>query len=238
MTPGNLNDKPQDSQQTTDSIIEESVVNPHVIIENKGRRNNSVIITIIICATVIVLCVLGFILYYAVLDKESSVSQSESVEMPDDRSDRDRYRDDDNRKSRSVQDEEREEASENNAIDPFKLMEQSNSHKPDKSAAEPKKVPNRQQAAAILANVGLSEDYSYIICEVPLEGSDLQHLTKAQLRILRNTIYARHGRKFKSADLHNYFSNFPWYTPLYDEISPNALSSVEKHNIQLIQKYE
>lgn len=89
-----------------------------------------------------------------------------------------------------------------------------------------------------LRNVGFTDDYSDIVCYTWLTDSDVAGLSSSQLRILRNTIYARHGRKFKSADLRNYFSGFSWYTPLYDEISPNSLSDTERHNITLIQKYE
>lgn len=89
-----------------------------------------------------------------------------------------------------------------------------------------------------LASVDLKDDFSDIVCYQRLQDSDISGLSKQQLRILRNTIYARHGRKFKSDDLRNYFSSFDWYRPLYDEISPDALSEIEKHNIVLIRKYE
>lgn len=89
-----------------------------------------------------------------------------------------------------------------------------------------------------LSNVGFTDDYSDIVCYRKLTHSDLSGLSKSQLRILRNTIYARHGRKFKSADLRNYFNRFSWYNGLYDEISTSSLSDIEKHNITLIQQYE
>lgn len=81
-------------------------------------------------------------------------------------------------------------------------------------------------------------DFSDIVCRVRLQESDIAGLSKPQLRILRNTIYARHGRKFKSEDLRNFFSSFSWYRPLYDEISPDVLSDIEKNNIQIIKMYE
>lgn len=89
-----------------------------------------------------------------------------------------------------------------------------------------------------LRNVSFAYDYSDIVCYTRLSDSDLAGLSKAELRILRNTIYARHGRRFNSADLHNYFSGFSWYYPSRNEISPSELSATEKHNISLIQKYE
>lgn len=48
-------------------------------------------------------------------------------------------------------------------------------------------------------------------------GSDdecLKDLTDAQLRIMRNFLYARHGLPFKSKELTAYFSQFIWYDPI------------------------
>lgn len=93
-------------------------------------------------------------------------------------------------------------------------------------------------AKAALTNVGFTRDYSDIMCYTRLDPEDLEGLSKGELRILRNTIYARHGRRFKSADLDTYFRHFSWYVPTCDEVSPNALSPIERHNISLIQQYE
>jgi hypothetical protein len=41
----------------------------------------------------------------------------------------------------------------------------------------------------------------------------LSQLDKAQLRIKRNTVFARHERSFKSADLNQYFRATSWYKP-------------------------
>lgn len=94
------------------------------------------------------------------------------------------------------------------------------------------------QSTARLQNIGMTDDYSDIVCYVKLSESDLQGLSKSELRILRNTIYARHGRKFKSKDLDRYFNSFAWYNGIYDEIPSNWLSDIEKHNITLIQRFE
>lgn len=110
-----------------------------------------------------------------------------------------------------------------------------------KSRAEvtaPKASRAASNYTSTLRNVAMTDDYSWIICEIPLQDSDLYGLSKAQLRILRNTIYARHGRKFKSPDLQRYFSQFSWYYPTVNEVYEHQLSSTEKHNIRLIQAYE
>lgn len=70
-----------------------------------------------------------------------------------------------------------------------------------------------------------------------LTDEDLKGLDKAQLRLMRNAVYARHGRTFKSEDLQSLWECYNWY-----EKNPNylddLLTEVDKYNIELIQKYE
>jgi len=70
-----------------------------------------------------------------------------------------------------------------------------------------------------------------------LTENDLRGLSKEQLRILRNTIFARHGRKFVSKDLQEYFGAKEWYRPRYDEVT-HLMNSYEIKNVEIIQKYE
>ena len=56
------------------------------------------------------------------------------------------------------------------------------------------------------------------------------------LRIMRNAILARHGYRFQSKDLQEYFSQEPWYKPAASN-KDIKLSFVEQLNIDLI-KYE
>jgi hypothetical protein len=61
-----------------------------------------------------------------------------------------------------------------------------------------------------------------------LDGMYLEDLLK-----LKNEIYARHGRVFKTKWLQNYFSSLSWYKP-NPEYSEKLLSNVERKNLQLI----
>ncbi|MCL2651690.1 MAG: YARHG domain-containing protein [Candidatus Azobacteroides sp.] len=70
-----------------------------------------------------------------------------------------------------------------------------------------------------------------------LTENDLQGLSKQDLRILRNEIYARHGYIFKSQDLRDYFSAKDWYHPQYSDVS-NLLNTTEKKNVTFIQRHE
>ena len=70
-----------------------------------------------------------------------------------------------------------------------------------------------------------------------LTEEDLKELDKSQLRIMRNAVYARHGRTFKSVDLQSLWECYTWYkkNPNY---SDSLLTDIDKYNIELIQKYE
>ena len=54
---------------------------------------------------------------------------------------------------------------------------------------------------------------------------------------MRNAVYARHGRTFKSVDLQSLWECYTWYkkNPNY---SDSLLTDIDKYNIELIQKYE
>lgn len=71
----------------------------------------------------------------------------------------------------------------------------------------------------------------------PLPTDIISKLEKQSLRLLRNEIYARKGRKFESKDLAGFFSRQPWYTPS-DDYSDQLLSKIDKDNINAIFEIE
>jgi hypothetical protein len=60
---------------------------------------------------------------------------------------------------------------------------------------------------------------------------------KAELRILRNAIYAKHGYIFNSIDLQEYFSRFNWYSAKKVNVD-TELSENEKKFIEFIRRVE
>lgn len=61
----------------------------------------------------------------------------------------------------------------------------------------------------------------------------LRGLGLYELRLLRNEVYARRGRRFRTQWLQDYFSGQPWYRPRED-LSEPSLSKVETQNIATI----
>ena len=74
-----------------------------------------------------------------------------------------------------------------------------------------------------------------------LKKSDLRDLTKQELRLARNEIYARHGRLFDSEDLQDYFDEKDWYDGYIDPedfVDSEELNRIERYNAKFILKYE
>jgi hypothetical protein len=65
----------------------------------------------------------------------------------------------------------------------------------------------------------------------------LSNLSRRDLRILRNTIYARHGRQFKSRLLQAYFDNMSWYQP-DPAFTEKRLTKVDVTNVRMIKSVE
>jgi hypothetical protein len=70
-----------------------------------------------------------------------------------------------------------------------------------------------------------------------LEVDQIINLTKDELRLLRNTIYAKYGYIFVSEYLRNHFSQFSWYTGTKNNVE-NELAEIDWINIRLIQRAE
>jgi len=65
----------------------------------------------------------------------------------------------------------------------------------------------------------------------------LHDLSLHELRLLRNEVYARHGRVFKTLWLQQYFGSQPWYDPK-DDFKDEDLSGPDKTNVETIVAYE
>lgn len=65
----------------------------------------------------------------------------------------------------------------------------------------------------------------------------LHGLSLNELRLLRNEIYARHGRQFQAPWLSQYFFSQPWYQP-DDNFKDEELSGKDKLNVETIVAYE
>lgn len=70
-----------------------------------------------------------------------------------------------------------------------------------------------------------------------LTARQVEKLSKADVFILRNSIYARHGYSFKNRQLRAYFDDQGWYMPVHVDIKKD-LTRLELDNIKLLMRYE
>lgn len=68
-------------------------------------------------------------------------------------------------------------------------------------------------------------------------ANDIAGLPRAELRRLRNTVYARHGRIFERMELQQYFDGRPWYKKRAD-YTDDDLTPIDRDNINLIRTAE
>lgn len=85
--------------------------------------------------------------------------------------------------------------------------------------------------------------YGYILEDSArryLSEDELIYMSKDELRLARNEIFARHGRMFDSLDLQGYFNSMEWYygTVPANEFDESVLNEYEKANLVLIKDVE
>jgi hypothetical protein len=70
-----------------------------------------------------------------------------------------------------------------------------------------------------------------------LRESDISGLSARELGLLRNFIYARHGRPFAAPMYRGYFSQFGWYRadPSYTD---SLLNRIERENVEIVRRQE
>jgi len=90
----------------------------------------------------------------------------------------------------------------------------------------------RQQRRVALSPGDMELFENKLISDQMLHGLSLH-----ELRLLRNEIYARHGRIFKTVWIQQYFGGQPWYDPKED-FKDEDISGSDKTNIETIVKYE
>ncbi|WP_289056101.1 YARHG domain-containing protein [Carboxylicivirga marina] len=82
----------------------------------------------------------------------------------------------------------------------------------------------------------LDGDYKVASCRL-LKEADIINLSKKELRLMRNEIFARYGYTFKSLDLQKHFLSKDWYHGNSNDVD-RYLTDVEMMNIKFIKEFE
>jgi len=93
----------------------------------------------------------------------------------------------------------------------------------------------------ISLSFGLTRDIVYtgnlLLLDTLIRRQQLMDFNPAELRLLRNMIYARHNYRFRSDDLQAHFSRFEWFNGTEDNIE-NILTYIDHRNISTILTLE
>ena len=68
--------------------------------------------------------------------------------------------------------------------------------------------------------------------------NDVRYKDRGQVRVMLNSIYARHGRYFRDPNLSSYFYSQRWYNPYRSEVPMSSFNSTERYNINFLSKYD
>jgi hypothetical protein len=105
------------------------------------------------------------------------------------------------------------------------------------SAIEQKNLQILSDAQKKQRNVALLPGDMELFEDRAVTDQMLRGLSLHELRLLRNEIYARHGRMFKAEWLQQYFFSQPWYSP-DENFKDEQLSGNDKQNVETIVKFE
>ncbi|MDF5725424.1 MAG: YARHG domain-containing protein [Rhizonema sp. PD37] len=102
-------------------------------------------------------------------------------------------------------------------------------------------TPTKVSQSVKLPITATGEEYSWL-AKRAVTARDLEDKDSLQLDIMRNSIFARHGRRFNTVELQKYFDSKLWYNP--SQYSPsefdklNLLSKLEQQNAAYIDAYQ
>ncbi|MDF5729851.1 MAG: YARHG domain-containing protein [Rhizonema sp. PD38] len=102
-------------------------------------------------------------------------------------------------------------------------------------------TPTQVSQSVQLPITTTGDDYPWL-AKRAVTAADLEDKDSLQLDIMRNSIFARHGRRFNIEELQKYFDSKLWYHPLphspteFDKL--NLLSKLEQQNAAYIDAYQ
>jgi len=105
------------------------------------------------------------------------------------------------------------------------------------SALEQKNLLTLAEAQKRSRKIALAPGDMELFEDKPISAQMLHGLSLNELRLLRNEVYARHGRQFQAPWLSQYFFSQPWYT-VDENFKDEELSGFDKQNVETIVAYE
>lgn len=120
------------------------------------------------------------------------------------------------------------------------VSDNSDANSNEVSRSEVREEDKRKEESSSIHQESDNSGYDNVLSARRLSDDDLADKTKKELEIMRNSIYARYGYKFKREDLLNHFSQYSWYNPTTSDMEAiyNMMNDNEKFNVDFIKKHE
>lgn len=127
------------------------------------------------------------------------------------------------------------------------ILDEEEEEKEEPAEKEIKEEPEEEEIVEEEPEVQSLLEQDYILPNsnaAYLTQADLAGMTIQEINYAKNEIYARHGRRFKSQELTNYFTSKSWYQGTYDpddfdaHYSASVLNDYEKKNAELLRQVE
>ncbi|MFC4805256.1 YARHG domain-containing protein [Filifactor villosus] len=203
----------------------------------KSKKSGILVNLLFVLLSLLIIALIAGMGYFVFKNFPSPFSSNKTVEHEETEWKTEKSKDDDEKK-------EEEDTSSNSKEEGSMSQEQeetSGAEQPSKTEVQPGQsiengIQPSQPPNSAMAGFMISDSAVRYLAK-----EDLYGLSKEQLRIARNEIYARHGRKFKDEALQDYFNSQEWYMPLIeaDEFDKMVkLSDVERKNLDLIKSVE
>lgn len=109
-------------------------------------------------------------------------------------------------------------------------------HEPDAEALNSNNAQRRPDMTGEFSPAAARVE-AKVLRGISVTQNDITGLSRAELRRLRNTVYARHGRIFERMELQQYFDGRPWYKKR-DDYTDADLTPIDRDNINLIRGAE
>lgn len=111
---------------------------------------------------------------------------------------------------------------------------------------EPKKEPSKAAESTLpvikVTKTGTQNPYNNVrlidASSRLLTKNEVAQMTKQELSLARNAIYARHGYQYKNAELSEFFGRQPWFKPTDVKMEDIPFTKIELDNIRLIKAQE
>lgn len=133
-------------------------------------------------------------------------------------------------------------------VEPVKKVEPVKEVKTEKPEAKPETKPEQVNPVTSTLPVvksiktGTQNPYNNVrlidASSRMLTKSEVEQMTKAELALARNSIYARHGYQFNNAELREFFAKQKWFKGTDIKMEDIQVSDVEMANINLIKGQE